>query len=1138
VISGVTKRGELLTTTKGQWTDNPSVYSFSWQRDKGSGFVTISGATASIYTLSASDVNARIRVSVTARNAYGTSAPVTSSAVGAVGPNAPVNLDRPEINGSPQRGVQLRASLGTWGGAGNSYRYQWQRYANNAWTSIPNATTPVYTPPLADEGLTLRMQVTALNGDGSAIAVSDATVPVAASPPTINAPIPAPSGTASRGSALSAAPGPWDGVGNTYRYQWQRRSGAGTWTSITGAGYNAYTLQKADEGANLRVQVTATNLDGTAVGYSSEVGPVADAPPLGNSPPVIAGKPARGQTLSTTTGGWIGANNVYSYQWQHDDGSGWQDIAGATRNSYTLQKADEDASMRVQVTATNVDDVVTATSDATVPVAASPPVNTILPIVTGTVARTRPLSASQGTWSGPGNVYDYQWQRDTGSGFADIPGATSSVYVITANDVGAGLRVKVTATNVDATVSAYSLSTAGVGGMPPQAGGVPVASGIAKTGQTVATTTGVWTPAGATFDYQWQSDHGTGFQDIAGATAGTYVLSDAEATARVRARVTATNEDGSAVAYSTALGPVLATPVNTQLPETTGVLTDNELQTAEEGLWTSAGNLAHTYRFQWVRCPASATTTAGCNSIANANTATYRTVTADVGYRLAVKVTATNSQGVPAVASSGLTDPIQGRPLANLAPPEIVGLAQVREKLTVTNGEWTVALTRATYQWLRCDADGSNCADIPSATANAYTPTPADLGKALVVRINVTSAGRTAVVDSTPSAPIAALPIPTVDNPVTIAGAAARQQTLRASMPAWSGHPTAYAYAWSRCDAAGAACTPIPGAKGNAYVLTKDDEGATVRVTMAATNSSGTGESASDPSAVVAPVQAVNTVVPSIGGSPIQNQMLTASKGVWSTTYDTTYAFVWLRCLADGSGCASIPGAITAYYRPTSDDVGLALKVSVTATNADGDTTAVSNPSATIRPAAPTANPAPTLIGVAQVGRLQTVDIGNWSNVSQTPKVTFWRCTTVCTAIVTSTAKTYTLSSADAGFRIRASVTGIGAGGTTTIYATAIVGPVKAPTAGAIVAGAKPTALKSSTGATLAKVAAKTPTVGGTATVTVTPAKSLAKGYRAWACPTGEFDPCTKPVKLSRKARKLKVAVDAGEKVSVVVAKK
>ena len=46
----------------------------------------------------------------------------------------------------------------------------------------------------------------------------------------------------------------------------------------------------------------------------------------------------------------------------------------------------------------------------------------------------------------------------------------------------------------------------------------------------------------------------------------------------------------------------------------------------------------------------------------------------------------------------------------------------------------------------------------------------------------------------------------------------------------------------------------------------------------------------------------------------------------------------------------------------------------------------------------------------------------------------------------------------------------------------------------AIVASAKPTAAKSSTGVKLATVAAKTPAAGGTATVTVTPGQEGLQG--------------------------------------------
>jgi len=306
---------------------------------------------------------------------------------------------------------------------------------------------------------------------------------------------------------------------------------------------------------------------------------------------------------------------------------------------------------------------------------------------------------------------------------------------------------------------------------------------------------------------------------------------------------------------------------------------------------------------------------------------------------------------------------------------------------------------------------------------------------------------------------------------------------------------------------------------------------------MTATNTTGTGESESDKTAAVAAVAPVNTVVPAVTGNVTGGQTLSGGRGTWTTTTDTTYANAWQRCAADGTGCAPIAAATGTTYKLTGDDIGKTIKLAVTATNPDGSATATSAATALIKAPAPAANPIPTLTGIAQVGKEVTSTTGTWTNTSETVKTTFWRCLATCTAIVTGTDRSYTLVNADSGAKIKVSVTGIGPGGTTTVYATAVLGAVKSATAGTIVAAAAPVSLKSSTGTVLAKVAAKTPAAGGTATVTVTPAKSLKKGYKAWACDTGTDSACTKPVKLGAKKTTLKVPVDAGEKVSVIVAK-
>ena len=51
------------------------------------------------------------------------------------------------------------------------------------------------------------------------------------------------------------------------------------------------------------------------------------------------------------------------------------------------------------------------------------------PVASGVLNRGATLSATTGRYTASPTGYAYQWQRDTGSGFADISGATSATYV-------------------------------------------------------------------------------------------------------------------------------------------------------------------------------------------------------------------------------------------------------------------------------------------------------------------------------------------------------------------------------------------------------------------------------------------------------------------------------------------------------------------------------------------------------------------------------------------------------------------------------------------------------------------------------------------------------------------------------------
>jgi hypothetical protein len=83
-----------------------------------------------------------------------------------------------------------------------------------------------------------------------------------------------------------------------------------------------------------------------------------------------------------------------------------------------------------------------------------------------------------------------------------------------------------------------------------------------------------------------------------------------------------------------------------------------------------------------------------------------------------------------------------------------------------------------------------------------------------------------------------------------ISAAAVRGGTLQATTGSWdvATKPTSYGYQWQRCDSAGSECTPIPGAQQASYLVTDADAGATLRVSVIASNSAGESTAVSAPS--------------------------------------------------------------------------------------------------------------------------------------------------------------------------------------------------------------------------------------------------------------------------------------------------
>ena len=373
---------------------------------------------------------------------------------------------RTAVTGSAVEGQTLTGSTGTWTNAPTSYAYQWRRCdtAGTACTDIGPATASTYLLQAADIGSTLRLQVIASNAGGPSTPATSAqsAVVTAALPPQVpaNTALPAVAGSAVEGQTVSGSTGSWANTPTSYAYQWRRCDTAGTaCTDIGSATASSYLLQAADIGSTLRVRVVASNAAGpSAPADSAQTAVVTAAPPLvpvNTALPAVSGTAQVGQILSGSTGSWSNSPTSYTRQWARCDsgGANCADIGGATAATYLLVAADQGSTFRVRVTAANAAGPgAPATSAQTAVVTAVPPpvpVNTALPLVSGTATAGQTLTASTGTWSNGPTSYAYQWRRCNSSGgaCANIGSATASTYLLQSADVGATLRVQVTASN-------------------------------------------------------------------------------------------------------------------------------------------------------------------------------------------------------------------------------------------------------------------------------------------------------------------------------------------------------------------------------------------------------------------------------------------------------------------------------------------------------------------------------------------------------------------------------------------------------------------------------------------------------------------------------------------------------------------
>lgn len=260
----------------------------------------------------------------------------------------------------------------------------------------------------------------------------------------------------------------------------------------------------------------------------------------------------------------------------------------------------------------------------------------------------------------------------------------------------------------------------------------------------------------------------------------------------------------------------------------------------------------------------------------------------------------------------------------------------------------------------------------------------------------------------------------------------------------------------------------------------------------------------------------VNTMLPSIGGSPVAGRTVTANPGGW-TPNGNSLTYQWERS-GDGVNWASIGGATGGAYTVGAGDGGDELRLVVTATNPYGQSTAASAPigpvtagfDAQMAPGGPRATARPRISAdPGHVGDTLTIAAARWAGSTRTRVLQVMRCTNVCVAVGRSNATRYTITSADVGSVLRVREIARNRAGSAVVWSAGSVGPVASASSAAVVLSGGHSALRNSRGATLAFARISAPAPSADAATAQDRSRMLwlhrarggGGGETAWVCP-------------------------------------
>ena len=560
-------QGQTLIATVTDADGASGVIGYQWYRNG----VAISGATASFYTTTQTDVGKTLTVSASYTDDLSSAENPVSAATASV---ANVN-DAGSIaisDATPDQGQTLIATVTDADGASGVINYLWFRNG----VVIPGQTTSVYTPVQVDVGKALFVAASYTDDFGAVeTPVSSVTAVVA----NVNdaGSIAIGDTTPEQGQTLTASVTDADGATGAIDYQWYRNG-----IAISGATSNIYTTVQADVGMVLTVGASYTDdLARVESPVSSATAPVANGNVAGTVT-IDDTTPVQNQILTAGVTDDDGIPGTISYQWYRDGIA----ISGATGSTYTTSQADVGKVLTVSATYTDDDSVAeNPISGATAAVTDvnDAPTFSLFNDALGSTDEDTEVEITLATMLAVGDEDDIDIGGSV-DGFI-VKSIASGTLRIGANAAAATPWNPATNASIDATHNAYWTPAANANGIlnafvaaafdnsgvestgsatgqvivravNDAPGGLPAINGAAREHITLtADTTGISDVDGlGTFKYQWLRDSIA----VYGATGGSYKLDDIDVGARMSVSISYVDGDGTTETLTSAQTAVVS----------------------------------------------------------------------------------------------------------------------------------------------------------------------------------------------------------------------------------------------------------------------------------------------------------------------------------------------------------------------------------------------------------------------------------------------------------------------------------------------------------------------------------------------------------------------------------------------------